>query len=106
MGILLMLIIAIASIACLVSFFRTPSGKSGTADSSYAEDDNDTDEDEDDDEEDDDEDDEDDDDDDEDEDEDDDDDTIRCPNCGSPAHVRGDQWECGWCGDSGFIRRG
>lgn len=84
MGILLMLIIAIASIACLVSFFKTPSGESGTADSKYADDAND------------------------DDDEDDDDgadDTIRCPNCGSPAHVHGDQWECGWCGDSGFIRR-
>lgn len=76
MGILLMLIIAIASIACLVSFFKTPSGESGTADSKYADDAND-----------------------------DEDDTIRCPNCGSPAHVHGDQWECGWCGDSGFIRR-
>ena len=97
MGILLMLIIAIASIACLVSFFKTPSGKPGSTDSSYADDDNDDDEDEDDDD--------DDDDDEDDEEDDDDDDTIRCPNCGSPAQVRGDQWECGWCGDSGFIRR-
>ena len=25
--------------------------------------------------------------------------TIRCPNCGSQATVKGDHWECGWCGD-------
>ena len=30
--------------------------------------------------------------------------TIRCPNCGSPATVKGDQWECGWCGDYGTLR--
>ena len=100
MGILLMLIIAIASIACLVSFFKTPSGKPGTADSNYADDANDDDDDDDDEDDEDDEYDEDD-----DEDDEGDDDTIRCPNCGSPAQVRGDQWECGWCGDSGFIRR-
>lgn len=28
---------------------------------------------------------------------------IRCPHCGSPAMVRGRQWECGWCGDSGWL---
>ena len=30
--------------------------------------------------------------------------TIRCPNCGAHANVRGDQWECGWCGDYGRLR--
>ena len=30
--------------------------------------------------------------------------TIPCPNCGSPATVKGDQWECGWCGDYGTLR--
>lgn len=30
--------------------------------------------------------------------------TIRCPNCGSPATVRGNSWECGWCGDFGNFR--
>ena len=24
--------------------------------------------------------------------------TIRCPHCGSPVMVRGNRWECGWCG--------
>ena len=28
---------------------------------------------------------------------------IRCPWCGSPVKVRGNRWECGWCGDSGGI---
>lgn len=28
---------------------------------------------------------------------------IRCPHCGSPAMVRGRQWECSWCGDSGWL---
>lgn len=27
--------------------------------------------------------------------------TIRCPHCGSPVKVRGNCWECGWCGDFG-----
>ena len=27
--------------------------------------------------------------------------TIRCPHCGSPVMVRGNRWECGWCGDFG-----
>ena len=27
--------------------------------------------------------------------------TLRCPNCGSPAEIRGDHWECPYCGDSG-----
>ena len=27
---------------------------------------------------------------------------MRCPNCGSPVMVRGNRWECGWCGDFGF----
>lgn len=30
--------------------------------------------------------------------------TIRCPNCGSQAMVKGDHWECGWCGDYGPLR--
>jgi len=30
--------------------------------------------------------------------------TIRCPNCGSPATVKGKQWECGYCGDCGYFR--
>ena len=30
--------------------------------------------------------------------------TIRCPNCGSQATVKGDHWECGWCGDYGSLR--
>ena len=30
--------------------------------------------------------------------------TIRCPNCGSQATVKGDHWECGWCGDYGPLR--
>ena len=29
--------------------------------------------------------------------------TIRCPHCGSPVMVRGNRWECGWCGDFGNI---
>ena len=28
-----------------------------------------------------------------------------CPWCGSPVMIRGSQWECGWCGDSGVLRR-
>lgn len=28
---------------------------------------------------------------------------IRCPSCGSPVMVHGDQWECGWCCDSGSL---
>ena len=30
--------------------------------------------------------------------------TFRCPNCGSPAKINGKQWECGWCGDYGYLR--
>ena len=30
--------------------------------------------------------------------------TIRCPNCGAQATVRGNQWECGWCGNYGRLR--
>ena len=30
---------------------------------------------------------------------------MRCPNCGSPVSIFGTKWECGWCGDSGFIKR-
>lgn len=29
--------------------------------------------------------------------------TIRCPHCSSPVMVRGNRWECGWCGDFGSI---
>lgn len=29
--------------------------------------------------------------------------TIHCPHCGSPVMVRGNRWECGWCGDFGSI---
>ena len=29
--------------------------------------------------------------------------TIRCPHCGSPVRIRGNRWECGWCGDFGGI---
>ena len=29
--------------------------------------------------------------------------TIRCPSCGSPVMLRGNCWECGWCGDFGEI---
>lgn len=31
---------------------------------------------------------------------------MRCPWCGSgPVMIRGDRWECGWCGDSGKLKR-
>ena len=30
---------------------------------------------------------------------------MRCPWCGSPVMVRGSSWECGWCGDSGRLKR-
>lgn len=30
--------------------------------------------------------------------------TRRCPNCGSTATIRGKRWECGHCGDSGYIK--
>ena len=30
---------------------------------------------------------------------------MRCPWCGSPVMIRGSQWECGWCGDSGSLKR-
>lgn len=30
---------------------------------------------------------------------------MRCPNCGSPVSIFGTKWECGWCGDSGFIKQ-
>lgn len=29
--------------------------------------------------------------------------TIRCPHCDSPVMVRGNRWECGYCGDFGEI---
>ena len=30
--------------------------------------------------------------------------TMRCPSCGAQATVRGNSWECGWCGDCGVFR--
>lgn len=29
--------------------------------------------------------------------------TIRCPHCGSPVMIRGNRWECSYCGDFGEI---
>lgn len=29
--------------------------------------------------------------------------SLRCPHCGSPATLRGNRWECGWCGDHGDV---
>ena len=29
--------------------------------------------------------------------------SIRCPWCGDPVRVDGDRWECGYCGDFGYI---
>ena len=29
--------------------------------------------------------------------------SARCHHCGSPVQVRGERWECGWCGDHGHI---
>ena len=28
---------------------------------------------------------------------------MGCPCCGSPARILGNRWECGYCGDSGFL---
>ncbi len=30
---------------------------------------------------------------------------MNCPWCGSPVMIRGSSWECGWCGDSGRLKR-
>ena len=30
---------------------------------------------------------------------------MRCPNCGEEVRVGKTTWECGWCGDSGFIKQ-
>lgn len=30
---------------------------------------------------------------------------MNCPWCGSPVEIRGSSWECGWCGDSGMLKR-
>ena len=30
---------------------------------------------------------------------------MRCPNCGEEVMVGKSTWECGWCGDSGFINQ-
>ena len=30
---------------------------------------------------------------------------MRCPWCGSPVMIHGAYWECGWCGDSGRLKR-
>lgn len=27
----------------------------------------------------------------------------RCPHCGSPVSIKGNRWECGWCGDHGDL---
>ena len=29
---------------------------------------------------------------------------IRCPMCGAEAKVTDKQWECPWCGDSGWLK--
>lgn len=29
---------------------------------------------------------------------------MTCPWCGAPVMIRGSQWECGYCGDHGFLR--
>jgi hypothetical protein len=29
---------------------------------------------------------------------------MRCPMCGAEAKVTGKQWECPWCGDSGWLK--
>lgn len=26
-----------------------------------------------------------------------------CPHCGSPVTIKGNRWECGWCGDHGDL---
>ena len=28
---------------------------------------------------------------------------IPCPHCGSPAMIKGNHWECGYCGDFGLL---
>lgn len=28
---------------------------------------------------------------------------MTCPWCGAPVMIRGSQWECGYCGDHGFL---
>ena len=28
---------------------------------------------------------------------------IRCPHCGSPIRIRGQRWDCTWCGDFGSL---
>lgn len=30
---------------------------------------------------------------------------MNCPWCGSPVRIHGSQWECGWCGDFGTLKR-
>ena len=27
----------------------------------------------------------------------------RCPNCGSPVIIKGNRFECGWCGNFGKV---
>ena len=29
---------------------------------------------------------------------------MRCPMCGAEAKATGKQWECPWCGDSGWLK--
>ena len=30
---------------------------------------------------------------------------TRCPTCGAKAPIRGNTWECGYCGDFGTVKR-
>ena len=29
---------------------------------------------------------------------------MRCPMCGAEAKITAKQWECPWCGDSGWLK--
>ena len=29
---------------------------------------------------------------------------MRCPMCGAEAKIASKQWECPWCGDSGWLK--
>ena len=29
----------------------------------------------------------------------------KCPNCGSPVQIKGTHWECGYCGNSGIMKK-
>ncbi len=28
---------------------------------------------------------------------------VRCPGCGAPVIIHGNQWECGFCGNFGLL---